>query len=89
MTDERRRLAALARGVQTLRQQSRVLRSELDFLDRFSTSMPAAACAAARSYLGMIEHAAEMAKAQIDVLRAEVAKRRADQHVKRLAERIR
>jgi len=66
----------LARGIQGLRRQSRDLRAEVDFLDRFSTSLPAAACAAARSYLAIIEHAAEMTLAQVEVLRAEIAKQR-------------
>jgi hypothetical protein len=89
MGDEKKRLAGLARGVQGLRRQSRDLRAEVDFLDRFSTSLPAAACAAARSYLTMIEHAAEMTLAQVQVLRAEVAKQQADRQVKRLSARLR
>lgn len=89
MSDEKKRLGGLARGVLALRRQARDLRAEVDFLDRFSTSLPAAACAAARSYLTMIEHAAEMASAQIDVLRAEIAKQQADRQVKRLAARMR
>jgi hypothetical protein len=89
MADEKRRLGGLARGVQTLRRQARDLRAEVDFLDRFSTSLPAAACAAARSYLTTIEHAAEMTLAQVEVLRAEIAKQQADRRVKRLAEKVR
>ena len=50
----------LGAGVQGLRRQSRDLRAEVDFPDRFSTSLPAAACAAARCHLTTIEHAAEM-----------------------------
>jgi len=88
MNDEKKRLANLARGVQALRRQSAGLRSEVDFLDRFSASLPAAACAAARSYLTMIEHAAELALAQVAVLRAESAKREADRRVKKLAEKL-
>jgi len=88
MSDEKRRLGNLARGIQALRRQSRDLRAEVDFLDRFSTSLPAAACAAARSYLTMAEHAAELALAQVAVLRAEVTKRDADRRVKRLAEKM-
>lgn len=89
MSDEKKRLAGLGRGVQALRRQARDLRAEVDFLDRFSTSLPAAACAAARSYLDMIEHAAEMTLAQLDVLRAEAAKRQADRQVKKLVEKLR
>ncbi|HVT09635.1 MAG TPA: hypothetical protein VHO67_19375 [Polyangia bacterium] len=89
MGEEKKRLAGLARGVQGLRRQSRDLRAEVDFLDRFSTSLPAAACAAARSYLAMIEHAAEMTLAQVQVLRAEIAKQQADLQVKRLSQRLR
>ena len=89
MGDEKKRLAGLARGVQVLRRQSRELRDEVDFLDRFSDSLPAAACAAARSYLTMIEHAAELTLAQVGVLRAEVAKGEADRQVKRLAAKMR
>jgi hypothetical protein len=87
--DEKKRLTNLARGVQVLRRQSRDLRNEVDFLDRFSDSLPAAACAAARSYLTMIEHAAELTLAQVGVLRAEIAKREADRQVQRLAARMR
>ena len=89
MGDEKKRLGSLARGVQSLGRQSRELRAEVDFLDRFSTSLPAAACAAVRSYLTMIEHAAEMTVAQVEVLRAEIAKEQAGRQVKRLAEKLR
>jgi len=89
MSDEKRRLGNLARGIQSLRRQSRDLRSEVDFLDRFSTSLPAAACSAARSYLTMIEHAAELALAQVGVLRAEVSRREADRRVRRLEAKMR
>ena len=37
----------------------------------------------------MIEHAAEMALAQVEVLRAEIAKQQADRQVKRLVEKLR
>ena len=84
MSEEQRRLAGLTRGVQALRRQSKELRAEVDFLDRFSSSLPATACAAARSYLTMIEHAAELALAQVGVLRAESSKGAADRQVQRL-----
>jgi len=89
MTEEKKRLATLARGVAALRRQSRELRGEIDFLDRFSDSLPAAACAAARSYLTMIEHGADLTLAQVAALRADLAKREADRRVKRLAEKLR
>jgi len=89
MSEEKGRLANLARGVAALRRQSRELRNEVDFLDRFSESLPAAACAAARSYLTMIEHGAELTLAQVAALRAGLTKREADRRVKRLAERLR
>jgi hypothetical protein len=37
----------------------------------------------------MIEHAAEMTLAQVEVLRAEIAKQQADREVKRLAQKLR
>jgi hypothetical protein len=37
----------------------------------------------------MIEHAAEMTLAQVQVLRAEMAKQQADRQVKRLSEKLR
>jgi hypothetical protein len=85
MSDDKRRLAALARGVQSLRRQSRELRKEVDFLDRFSRRLPASACAAARSYLEMIEHGADLTLAHLAQLRAAIARADADTRVKRLA----
>jgi len=88
MTDDKKRLAAIARGVQALRRQSRGLREEIDFLDRFSERLPARACAGARSYLTMIEHGAELALAQVEQLRAELGQREAESRLKRLEARL-
>jgi hypothetical protein len=88
MTEDKKRLALLARGVQSLRRQSRDLRREIDFLDRFSNRLPSRACAAARSYLTMIEHGADLALAQVQQLKAEIANREAESRVERLAAKL-
>ncbi len=88
MSEDKKRLAALARGVQSLRRQSRDLRREIDFLDRFSNRLPSRACAAARSYLTMIEHGADLAIAQVQQLKAEIANREAATRVERLAMKL-
>ena len=88
MTEDKKRLASLARGVQALRRQSRDLRREIDFLDRFSDRLPSRACAAARSYLTMIEHGAQLALAQVQQLKAEIANREAERRVERLAVKL-
>lgn len=88
MTDDRRRLAALSRGAAALLRQARDLRKDIDFLDRFSQRLPARACAAARSYLTMIEHGAELTLAQVEQLRAEVVRLEADTRVRRLAAKL-
>jgi predicted RNase H-like nuclease (RuvC/YqgF family) len=88
MTEDKKRLASLARGVQSLRRQSRDLRREIDFLDRFSNRLPSRACAAARSYLTMIEHGADLALAQVQQLKAEIASREAATRVQRLAVKL-
>jgi hypothetical protein len=88
MTEDKKRLASLARGVQALRRQSRDLRREIDFLDRFSNRLPSRACAATRSYLTMIEHGADLALAQVQQLKAEIASREAATRVERLAVKL-
>ncbi len=88
MTEDKKRLASLARGVQSLRRQSRDLRREIDFLDRFSNRLPSRACAATRSYLTMIEHGADLALAQVQQLKAEIANREAESRVERLAAKL-
>ena len=75
-------------GVQALRRQSRELRREIDFLDRFSNRLPSRACAATRSYLTMIEHGAELALAQVQQLKTEIANREAERQVARLAVKL-
>jgi hypothetical protein len=59
MTEDKKRLASLARGVQSL-----------------------------RPYLTMIEHGADLALAQVQQLKAEIANREAERQVERLAAKL-
>ena len=68
--EESQRLGTLVRRLRALRAEAESMQEEIAFLDRFSERLPASQCAAAGSYLTMIQLGADLATAQIIELKS-------------------